>query len=241
MVNGVLLPCFSKNWEKYSTVNISNITNLIEQRLYHRDIYFNIVFMTIHGSHLYGFETDDSDIDLYIVVDFPQPEYSHLNKTYTKQFMVEKYSGVADLDITVVGLNRWWQLVNEGAHQACEAFMSPYSYVSEHYLPYHAGFRLPTQKVINRFISTVKHFTYSGFGMSKNSPYDDLNKVEYKRNVKHLRHAARLATHISELRNVGSFTPAVYETTLESFPDFNIISFKNMVHWLEKTAGVEIF
>ena len=242
MVDGVLLPHFSKNWEKYSAVTVANIANLIEQRLHHRDIYFNIVLMTIHGSHLYGFETESSDVDIYIVVDFPQPEYAHLNKTYTKQFILENYDGTVNLDINVVGLNRWLQLVNEGAHQACEAFMSPYSYISEHYLPYYTGFVIPAQTVINRFVSTVKHFTYNGFGVSKRMSYEDaVASVGVKRNVKQLRHAARLATHIAELRSSGSFTPAVAETISSTFPDFNTVSFEAMVKWLEVASGVEIF
>jgi hypothetical protein len=242
MTDEALLPSYSINREKYSEVNVPSILHLVEQRLYHRDINFNVVFMTVHGSHLYGFETENSDLDIYMVIDFYQPEYSHLNKKYVKQFIIENFKDTVDLDITVIGLNRWLQLVNEGAHQACEAFMSPYAYISEYYMPYRTGFTLPAQTVINRFMSTVEHFTLSGFNVPKNINAENfIEPPKNKRHVKQLRHAARLATHIADLRTSGSFIPTVSETVQKGFPNFETISFSDYTLWLNTVSGLEIF
>ena len=229
---GSIVPPGSQNADKYSHVTVGLVSSLLEEQINKN---FNIVLLTVHGSHLYGFETEESDVDLYVVVDFI--DNNVLNKKFVKQFVVENQGTV--FDVNVVGWQRWVGLLNKGRHQACEAFFSPYAYVHSNYAAYCEGFVMPAHVIIESFISVVKSFTVSGFNCPKNVDVNVfVEPVDNERNVKKLRHAARLAKHVKMVYETGTFTPHV---GVEGFPDFHTIHVKDYVEWLHEVSGFHIF
>lgn len=76
----------------------------------------DVLMATIHGSYLYGTAHENSDLDCYVVT---------LNgKNTHKEFRTD--NGYI-LDVRRNSLERYVELVGYGAHQAVEAFYSPYA------------------------------------------------------------------------------------------------------------------
>ena len=76
----------------------------------------DVLMATIHGSYLYGTAHENSDLDCYVVT---------LNgKNTHKEFRTD--NGYI-LDVRRNSLDRYVELVGYGAHQAVEAFYSPYA------------------------------------------------------------------------------------------------------------------
>lgn len=88
----------------------------------------NPVLVTVHGSWLYGTANENSDIDLYAVV-------NNTSKT-------NKQKVVGDLDVAQIGLKTFVKNVSEGTHQAVEALWSPVSVRDESFGPYLGALRV---------------------------------------------------------------------------------------------------
>lgn len=229
---GAIIPASAKTFNKYSHVDIELVSALLEKHI-QQD--FNIALLTVHGSHLYGFETETSDIDFYIVVDIMGN--NNINKKLAKQFVMQ--TGDITFDINIVGWTHWVELLNKGRHQACEAFFSPYAYIHSNYSAYCDNFVPPRNAMLESFISVIKSFTVSGFNCPKNVALEDFVEPENnKRNVKKLRHAARLAKHVQMVYTTGGFNPNI---GVEGLPDFDTITVKNYVAWLHDNSFFQIF
>lgn len=76
----------------------------------------DVLMATIHGSYLYGTAHENSDLDCYVVT-------LHGKNTH-KEYMTD--NGYV-LDVRRNNLERYVELVGAGAHQAVEAFYSPYA------------------------------------------------------------------------------------------------------------------
>lgn len=76
---------------------------------------YDVVFATVHGSHLYGTYHAASDLDLFVVV-----------------AKGKNRSAVVDgLDVAMVDLDTWVTNAHNGSHQAVEALFSPYLVTSD--------------------------------------------------------------------------------------------------------------
>lgn len=113
------------------------------------DLYTNkgyeVIFATVHGSHLYGTAHSDSDIDLYVVVqDGIQNQ--------------KKYED--DTDIMLIDLKNFFIKMNEGAHQAVEALCSPYSVWNEesYYTPMVKRVYPTRTSFVRKCLSATKSF-----------------------------------------------------------------------------------
>ena len=71
---------------------------------------------TIHGSYLYGTAHENSDLDCYIVT--LDGENTHTEYTTRNGYVI---------DVRRNDLKRYTELLKIGAHQAVEAFNSPYA------------------------------------------------------------------------------------------------------------------
>lgn len=76
----------------------------------------DVLMATIHGSYLYGTAHENSDLDCYVV--------TLDGKNTHKEFRTD--NGYI-LDVRRNSLGRYVELVGYGAHQAVEAFYSPYA------------------------------------------------------------------------------------------------------------------
>ena len=137
----------------------------------------NLIFSTVHGSHLYGMAHNGSDVDIYEVFEGDGTS------------LTQKIHGGDD---HVWGsLEAFTRRALTGSHQSCEALFSPVKVfrpgMREKYGAYLDGFRVTGSDVFAKYERTIKKFCYGDF--------------------KRRRHAARLALNLAELRAEGRFNP----------------------------------
>lgn len=141
----------------------------------------NLIFSTVHGSHLYGMAHESSDMDIYEVF-----EGNGINLT-------QKIRGSED---HVWGsLEAFTRRALTGSHQSCEALFSPVKEfgpgMREKYGAYLDGFRVTGGEVFAKYERTIKKFSYGDF--------------------KRRRHAVRLGLNLRDLRREGRFNPQLTE------------------------------
>lgn len=144
-----------------------------------RDRAGEIVFYTRHGSRLYGFDTDSSDQDWFVVTTSSRPRASH---------RVIERNGLPTLDLVTVGWDAFLRLATSGSHQSLEALFSNEKVFSHlEHRPFLDGMRIVGQDVEHVYRRTIKKFCFGDF--------------------KRRRHAVRLAGNLTELRECGRFDP----------------------------------
>lgn len=137
------------------------------------------IFSTVHGSRLYGLETETSDYDMFTVT----------TSTTRKARQRVSLSGV---DSVTVGLDTFIRRCNEGSHQSVEALFSPLKIwgmnesarMWRHYLE---GMRITSPDAYAKYERTIKSFCFGNFKLR--------------------RHAGRLALNLADLRVEGKFNP----------------------------------
>ncbi len=142
-----------------------------------------------HGSHLYGMATPHSDLDFYVVYEFPWKNYR------PKKQMDQKI--VEDIDTTTASLERFTDLCFKGVPQALEVLFSD----SAKWLQYDNSWYDKNQNIKSKlglYIPTVLE-TY------KRTSWNFFEKDDFKKN----RHAARLCLNAKDLRKQGSFNPTL--------------------------------
>jgi hypothetical protein len=142
----------------------------------------DIVFTTIHGSHLYGMAHEGSDKDTFIVT------------TSTASKARHRVSQDGTIDRVTVGLDLFLRRAFEGSHQAVEALFSPYKEwgdtpVASFHRAYLEGMRITGGNVFAKYERTIKTFCYGDF--------------------KRRRHAVRLSLNLRGLRENGMFNPVL--------------------------------
>ena len=140
-----------------------------------------LIFVTPHGSHLYGLAHEDSDMDIYEVYDGKG------------QKLTQTTDGIDDY---VRGtLEAFVNRAHTGSHQSVEALFSkqkkwePGMY--EKYGEYVEGMRITGAEVFAKYERTIKKFCYGDF--------------------KRRRHACRLALNLDGLRKHGRFDPELMQ------------------------------
>ena len=148
-----------------------------------------ILFSTVHGSHLYGLATPESDRDLYTVIaDVPW-------WTYREHYCSQE---VADgLDSTLIDLSTWLHYCEVGVPQACEALFSRQANI-DLISGLRGSFRLTSQSW-DRYLRTMKSFAL----------HEGWDRFALKRR----RHALRLAFNLRDIREKGWFNPTLDRTT----------------------------
>lgn len=138
-----------------------------------------IIFSTIHGSHLYGMAHEDSDKDVFYVT------------TSLKRKALHSYNDIG-WDQARVGLDTFLLRIQEGSHQSVEALFSPYKEWNpeyEHLKPMIESYRVGGEAVFAKYERTIKRFCHGDF--------------------KRRRHAARLSMDLDSLRLDGRFNPVM--------------------------------
>lgn len=107
-----------------------------------------VIFRTVHGSHLYGMAGPHSDMDIYTV-------------TTSKNRARQKVTG--DTDSVVIGWDMFIQYAFSGSHQSVEALFSPYKeWESNHHLaPMLDGYRITGRSVFEKYGRTITSFAHS--------------------------------------------------------------------------------
>lgn len=137
-----------------------------------------VIFTTIHGSHLYGMAVEASDRDTFTVV-------RHGRTRHRKD---------GDDDSVTVGLDRFLQNVNSGSHQSVEALFSPFKqwHGHEEFQPMLDGYRVTGPDVIQKYWRTITAFAHSeDFKRRRHS-------LRLWLNVSDLRHYGRFDPRMTE-------------------------------------------
>lgn len=146
----------------------------------------NLIFTTVHGSHLYGLAHENSDRDYYEVYEGKNPSLRQRTNGST-----DVVRGTIDAFLT---------RAVSGSHQSVEALFSPYkAYTSPEMLykwdPLFEGLRITGHEVFEKYERTIRKFCYGDF--------------------KRRRHAVRLSYNLTDLRNFGRFNPTLTEAQVE--------------------------
>lgn len=141
----------------------------------------DLIFSTVHGSHLYGLAHEGSDRDTFIVTT------SSANKARQRV-------SANGIDQVSVGLDLFLARVFDGSHQSVEALFSPYkvwgaSESAVFYRSYLESLRITGRTVFEKYERTIKTFCFGDF--------------------KRRRHAGRLALNLANLRVEGRFNPVL--------------------------------
>lgn len=144
-----------------------------------------ILLRTIHGSHLYGLNHSNSDIDYYTVV---TNKDNRRKATYAKQTILD------GVDSTVIDLSTFMKQVHAGVPQALEALFSQKAEVDV-LTHLRKSYRIDTARAVVTYRRTIKNFSFE--------------------DEKHRRHAVRLCFNLEELIQTGRFNPTLNPTQIE--------------------------
>lgn len=139
----------------------------------------DVIFSTIHGSHLYGLAHEGSDRDVFYITTSPRRKARH------------SYNEVG-WGQARVGLDTFLLRIQEGSHQSVEALFSPCKIWNPEYLflkPMLDSYRVSGGEVFAKYERTIRKFCYGDF--------------------KRRRHAVRLQCNLSGMRRCGWFNPVL--------------------------------
>jgi hypothetical protein len=124
------------------------------------------ILETVHGSHLYGLNHSNSDLDLFRVVRYG---------TKTKHKVTE------ESDLTQMPLDTFLERVFHGSHQSCEALFSPLAEVDPRYSPMFKGIRVTGEDVFARYRRTIHAFSYGTMKQRRHAVRLGFNLADLKR------------------------------------------------------------
>lgn len=138
-----------------------------------------VIFSTVHGSHLYGLAGPNSDVDSFTVT--------------TSDARHARQNKIGEADSTFIGWDTWLEYVFSGSHQSVEALFSRRKVwtdddVRRAYEPMLDGMRITGGDVLAKYGRTVTKFAHA---------------QDFKRR----RHACRLWLNMQDLRWDGRFEP----------------------------------
>lgn len=141
-----------------------------------------VVFRTVHGSHLYGMAGPHSDVDIYTVT---------TSRNRARQTVARHSDGTVS-DAVTIGFDTFLEYAFSGSHQSVEALFSPYKEwgdgMEECYGAMLDGMRVTGGDVLAKYGRTIASFSHA----------DDF---------KRRRHACRLWLNMQKLRWDGRFNP----------------------------------
>lgn len=142
-----------------------------------------VLFKTVHGSHLYGLAHADSDDDFFTVVSKKDGTTGHTKKRFAKQSIVD------GVDSTVVDLGTFMIGCEKGVPQFLEAMFSEQSVCDDRIESLRRSYRCGTG-VLETYFRTMKSFALAEGYKSK-------------------RHALRLALNARDIGRYGRFNPTL--------------------------------
>lgn len=111
-----------------------------------------LIFETVHGSHLYGLDHAGSDRDIYRVY---EGTGVHLKQS------------IGEDDVVRGDLEAFIRRAQTGSHQSCEALFSPVKEYApggeEKWGPFLEGFRVTGRDVFEKYERTIKKFCYGDY------------------------------------------------------------------------------
>lgn len=181
----------------------------IEAKQFHADK--NVLFQTIHGSHLYGLNHAGSDEDYYTIVASDQRSSSNNQKT--KQTIKD------GIDSVQVSLNHFMLLAQNGSHQALEAMFS--------------------QKITGDPIESMRKNYYVGSNIFV--VYErTIRNFALAEDFKRRRHALRLIVNLNEMTHTGRFNPTLTQEQAKTITEKTNGTFDEYFNYVNELSEIEI-
>lgn len=130
----------------------------------------DVIFSTIHGSHLYGLAHAGSDRDVARVTTSTATKARHRNG-------VEEDTMTIPWDVLLIR-------IQEGSHQSLETLFSPYKEWNPEYVhlkPYVEGWTITGSEVFAKYERTIKKFCYGDFKRRRHAVRLSLNLRDLRR------------------------------------------------------------
>lgn len=106
-----------------------------------------VIFRTVHGSHLYGMAGPHSDRDIFTVT-----TASHGARQKVRD----------DIDSVVIGWDAFLEYAFSGSHQSVEAMFSPFKeWERPEFAPMLDGYRVTGRSVFEKYGRTITSFSHS--------------------------------------------------------------------------------
>ena len=162
------------------------------------------VLRTIHGSHLYGTNTANSDVDYYWV--FTSPDYN-------RSKMCRQAVSPNGIDVTVLSLDRFMYFCSIGVPQALEALYSHKADINPKYFPLLKGIKPGYYQTLDMYERTIFNFAFNTGGRSARQA----NKMSSQQKAKLRRHSLRLAYNYRQFSERSTFNPTLPQSTVNYF------------------------
>lgn len=162
------------------------------------------VLRTIHGSHLYGTNTANSDVDYYWV--FTSPDYN-------RSKMCRQAVSPNGIDVTVLSLDRFMYFCSIGVPQALEALYSHKADINPKYFPLLKGIKPGYYQTLDRYERTIFNFAFNTGGRSARQA----DKMSPQQKAKLKRHSLRLAYNYRQFSERSTFNPTLPQGTVTYF------------------------
>lgn len=159
-----------------------------------------VLLKTLHGSHLYGLNTATSDLDYYLVYEFPW-------KNYRPRKQIDQ-TIQDDTDTTTASLERFTDLCVKGVPQSLETLFSD----PAKWLEYDVSWYYKSSTIKELVLSHISEVleTY------KRTAWNFFEKDDFKKN----RHALRLCLNAMDLKEKGYFNPTIEPNVREEMTRF---------------------
>lgn len=148
-----------------------------------------ILLKTQHGSHLYGLSTPQSDLDFYVVYEFPWKNYR------PRKQVDQKIKD--DVDTTTVSLERFTDLCFKGVPQSLEVLFAD----SSMWLEYDTSWYDKNSSIKEQ----LRNFVPAILETYKRTAWNFFEKDDFKKN----RHALRLCLNALDLKEKNYFNPTL--------------------------------
>lgn len=171
-----------------------------------------VLLHTVHGSHLYGLNHADSDMDYYIVV----ADEDKIN-TKARQKIID------GIDTTVVGYGMFMEMCFKGVPQALEAMFSGKATIDE-LKAFREAYRAGGAGMIDVYRRTIYNFTY-----------------ESRQGEKYKKHAVRLMLNLNSLLQFEKFNPTLTSDEIAIVNRLHLLPEKFFVEEVNRMSLVSIF
>ena len=162
------------------------------------------VLRTIHGSHLYGTNTPNSDVDYYRV--FTSPGYN-------RRKICRQAVSPDGVDLTVLSLDRFMYFCSVGVPQALEALYSHKADINPKYSSLLKGIKPGYYQTLDRYERTIFNFAFNTGGRSERQA----DKMSPQQKEKLKRHSLRLAYNYRQFSEMGTFNPTLPQSAANYF------------------------
>ena len=166
---------------------------------------------TIHGSHLYGMNHAESDIDYYMVVS------EENRKVKAKQTIID------GIDTTVVGYSGFMEMCFKGVPQALEAMFSTQATIDE-LKAFRSSYKAGGAGVVDVYRRTIYNFSH-----------------EKRSGEKYKKHAVRLTLNLNSLLQYEKFNPTLTSDEIAIVNRLHLLPEKIFESELNAISLVQIF